>query len=157
MLISSTTFIGDLYISFHHNLISLDKFCFIYGSKKCVFSNSRCECQKTFPTVWMMFWMSNVLLLCFPRPRGARGDEHHLHTARALELRRVCAARPLWAGGVQHLHDRHRRKQYLPRHRVSPCAPGHHSITREHPRESNMLSCIYSGYSSYTILLVFFR
>lgn len=53
------------------------------------------------------------------RPRSPWRNQHHVHAAGLLELGRVRAARSLWAGGVQHLHDHHRHQQYLPGHSVS--------------------------------------
>lgn len=67
-----------------------------------------------------VFWRS-VLFSCVSacRPGSPRRNKHHFHPAFVLELRRLRAARPLWAGGVQHLHDHHCGQQYLPSHSVS--------------------------------------
>lgn len=75
--------------------------------------------------------------LCFAcRPRSSWRNKHHVYSARILELGRLCSARSLRAGGVQHLHDHHSGQQYLPSHSVSWTA----SITQGNKRTKLVLS-----------------
>lgn len=71
----------------------------IYGSTSCSeMLNLKCGrlCALIhFFSFTVYMYLCIFFLLGVPRPRGPRGDEHHLHAARALELRRLRAARPL--------------------------------------------------------------
>lgn len=81
----------------------------------------------------------NLLIICSAlivkshvfvrRPGSPWRNKHHFHPACILELRWLCTARTLRAGGVQHLHDDHSGQQYLPSHSVSWTASLPHGKT----------------------------
>lgn len=80
-----------------------------------------------FLRIWNALIVFSHVFVC--RPRSPWRNKHHFHPACILELRRVCTARPLRAGGVQHLHDHHSGQQYLPSHSVSWTASLTHQDT----------------------------
>lgn len=63
--------------------------------------------------------ISSTFVCCDFRTGSSRRDKHHVHSARVLELRRLRSARPLRAGGIQHVPDHHSGQQHLPSHSVS--------------------------------------